>query len=87
MSAEWIAVFVPNGKYHVERSHWDELDAAYHHWIERRIDRVLSLTLMDGTPLLIAASRIEELTLSTPESRRRSRELAEAEKAEGGFVE
>lgn len=84
-----ICLFVVEnaGKYHVEASHWDELDAAYHHWIERRIDRVLSLTCTDGGALLIAASRIAELAMSTPETRARSRELAEACKAEGGFQE
>lgn len=82
-----IALFVVEnaGKYHVDLAHWDELDAAYHHWIERRIDRVLSLNCTDGGPLLIAASRIAEVTTSTPETRARSRELEEAYKAETGY--
>lgn len=85
----YVAVFLVenSGKYHVEPSHWDELDAAYHHWIERKIDRVLTLTCTDGGPVLLAASRIDSLTLVTPETRKRSFELQEALKAEGGFTE
>jgi hypothetical protein len=83
----YVALFVVEnaGKYHVEAVHWDELDAAYHHWIERRIDRVLSLTCTDGGPLLIAASRIAELCMVTPETRQRQRELESAFKAEAGY--
>lgn len=75
------------GRYHVQPEHWDEFDAAYHHWVERRIDRVLSLTCNDGGPLLVAASRISEIVMSTPENRERDRELVEALKAESGFAE
>lgn len=83
----YVAVYVEGGRYHVDPSHWDELDAAYHHWTERHIDRVLALSCNDGAALLIAASRIAELYLSTPEQRQRSRELAAAEKAEAGFTD
>lgn len=84
----YVCVFVVEnaGKYHVDLSHWDELDGAYHHWIERKIDRVLSLTCTDGGPLLLAASRITELCQSTPETRERSRQLEAACKAESGFA-
>ncbi len=88
-AGSYIALFLiaTDGKYHVEAGHWDEIDAAYNHWIERRIDKVLSLTCNDGGPLLIAASMIGGLALSTPATRQRSRELDEAIKAESGFTE
>lgn len=84
----YICLFVLDGagnKYHVDESFWDEIDAAYHNWIERKIDRVLALTCSDGGPVLVAASRISELCLSSPEIRMRGREQSEALKAEGGF--
>lgn len=85
----YVVVFLVDnsGKYHVEASCWDDLDAAYHHWIERKIDRVCAITCVDGAPLLIAASRIGELCLATPETRAREREIASALKAESGFEE
>jgi len=86
----YICLFVldrDGGKYHVDMQHWDELDAAYGNWIEKKIDRVLTLTCLDGGPLLIAVSRIAELCPSTPEIRQRSREQGEALKAETGFAD
>ena len=73
--------------YHVVPDHWDELDGAYHNWVERRIDRVLELTCAEGSRLLVAASQIQALYLSTPESRRRHSEREAALKAEDGFSE
>lgn len=85
----WVAVFVVEnaGKYHVSVDHWDEIDAAMHHWAERRIDRVLTLTSNDGEALLIPASRISDVSRSTPVSRERQRALEAASKAEMGFEE
>jgi hypothetical protein len=73
--------------YFVDATHWDEIDAAYGHWIERRIDRVLSLVSRDGGEVRIAVSRVSDFCLSTPEVRARARELDAAEKAESGFQE
>jgi hypothetical protein len=75
------------GAYHVESSHWDELTAFYANWIERRIDRVIELVATDGAPIVLAASRISEMNLSTPESRARYRAIEAARKMEAGFVE
>lgn len=75
------------GAYHVMEDHWDEIDAAYHNWIERKIDRVLSLVGNNGSDILLAASRISEVCRMTPECRQRARELEAAEKAESGFAE
>lgn len=88
-SLSWIDVYLvpPGGHYHVSLEHWDEIDAAYHHWIERRIDRVLTLTCADSEPLMIAASRVGEFSRSTPEGRARGRVITDAVKAETGFVE
>lgn len=66
---------------------WDELDAAYHAWIERRIDRVLALTLITGDDLLIAASHVHDIARITPTGRERKRRLREIEKKETGFSE
>ena len=88
-SGSYAALYLDgeSGEFHIQPHHWDEIDAAYHNWVERRIDRVLSLTCDDGRPLLIAASRVGGLAMSTPEYRQRSRELDDARKAEGGFIE
>lgn len=85
----WVMLFTTQGQsmYFVDAAHWDEIDAAHGHWIERRIDRVLSLVGRDGSDIRIAASRISDFCLSTPEARARGRELEAAEKAESGFAE
>jgi len=85
----FIAVYVreDGGCYHVHDRQWDEIDAALHNWIERRIDRVLALTTCDGADLLVPASRLAEVTRSTPETRDVSRKRDAAMKAENGFEE
>jgi len=85
----YIAIFLENedANFRVETHHWDEIDAAYHQYVERRIDRVLTLDSTDGTPLLIAASRIGGVSISSPESRERIRAIEAALKQEAGFAE
>lgn len=87
MSESWVIVYTNGGKYYVADDHWSELVAAYHGWMERSHNRVLSLTGRDGAEILLAASIMTDLCRSTPDSRRRSRELEAAEKAEAGFAE
>lgn len=87
MSESWVIVYTPGGKYYVADEHWTELVAAYHGWMERSHNRVLSLTGRDGADILVAASIITDLCRSTPESRRLAREFEAAEKAEAGFTE
>ena len=75
------------GVYLVDLSHWDEIDAAYGDWIERKRDRILCLSGINGGDIRIAASRISEFCNSTPETRARMRDIEAAEKAESGFAE
>lgn len=85
----WIIVYtVENGgRYHIETSHWDEIDAAFGQWIERRYDKVLCLTGYNGSDIRMPASRISDFSLCTADSRARMRELEAMEKAESGYVE
>jgi hypothetical protein len=62
----------------VLREHEDEVDAAYSHWIERGIDKVLRLTTSHGDEYVTCASRIERFTVSTPEGRRKAIQLEAA---------
>lgn len=80
----WILLYTvqANSMYIVDAAQWDEIDAAYGNWIERRIDRVLCLTGRDGSDIRIAASRVSDFCLSTPEARGKAREYELAEKAE-----
>jgi hypothetical protein len=73
--------------YQVNPEHWDEIDAALHNFIERRINKVLALTTNSGSALLLPASMISSVLMSTPEIRVRHRALAAAAKAEEGFSE
>lgn len=75
------------GQYHVDTQHWDEIDAALHQYIERGIDRVLSLTSTCQKEILIPVSRVSDASTSTPESRQRNREIMAALKAEDPFSE
>lgn len=75
------------GCYHIDASFWDEIDAAFSDWIERHRDRVLHLKGYDGREIQIAASRISDMSLATPEARARTRDLEAAEKAEAPFTE
>lgn len=85
----FVQLFIRNdgGRYHVAHEHWNEIDAAYTHWTERGIDRVLTLSCTNGSPVLLAVSRIGEMHLSTPESRQLDITLADALKAETGSFE
>lgn len=85
----FVKVYVVDngGVYNIDFHQWDEIDAAYHAWIERRIDRVLALTGVSGGDVLIAASRISDVCASTPDSRERDRAIEAAQKAESGFEE
>lgn len=87
MNDSWVIVYTPGGKYYVANEHWTELVAAYHGWMERSHNRVLSLSGRDGADIVIAASIITDVCRSTPDSRKRSREFEAAEKAESGFTE
>lgn len=82
-----VTVVGEDSAWWVEPEMWDEADAAYHNWIERRIDRVLSFTTDAGAPLLLAASRIGALALTSPEIRAKMRAIDAARKAESGFEE
>lgn len=85
----WVSIFVrEDGRMHqVKPEQFDEIDAAFGNWIERRIDRLLHLTTLNGGELLIPASRMSEAVRSTPETRELQRRLEAASKAEGGFDE
>ena len=84
----WVMVFLVEGGgcYNVAPDHFDEIDAAYGDWIDRRRDHVLSLVTTSGADLRIAVSRISEFVSCAPETRARGRALNAAEKAEDGFV-
>lgn len=82
-----LSVADDNSSWWLSPDMWDEADAAYHHWIVRRIDRVLSFTTDAGAPLLLSASRIGALSMTTPEIRARMRAIDAARKAEAGFEE
>lgn len=88
-AGSFVQVFIVHdgGCYHVEAHHWDAIDAALHQWIERRVDKVLALTCTNGCDLLLPASRIGEVCMSTPVTRERGREQDAAMKAEGGFAD
>jgi len=83
----WVSIFtVENGAYHqVREDQFDEIDAAYGNWVERRIDKLLHLTTVEGGDCLIAASRISEVVRSTPTTRELMRRFAEQSKREEGF--
>lgn len=82
----WVNVNCVDGNTcQVSGDHWDELDAAYHNWYERHIDRVLALTCLTGSDFIVAASRISDILRSTPESRTKNHELEAAQKAARGF--
>jgi len=83
----WISIFtVENGAYHqVRDDQFDEIDAAYGNWAERRVDKLLHLTTVEGNDLLIAASRISEVVRSTPATREAMRRFAKLSKIEDGF--
>lgn len=85
----WVVVFLveQGGCYAVAAQHFDEIDAAYGDWTERRRDRVLALTATNGSDLRIAVSRISEFGTSTPDTRACGRALMAAEKSEAGFAD
>jgi hypothetical protein len=73
------------GAYFVPTDYWDEIDAALHQYVERNIDRVLTIKTLAGSDLLLPVSRIGDVVTSTPEARARNREIARAINAEKGF--
>lgn len=85
----FLAVYIryDNGVHHVLDSHWDEMDAALHQFVERNIDRVLTLTNCNGAEIMLPASQVGAVVRTTQESRQRQRERDAAFKAEGGFDE
>ncbi len=84
----FVAVsLVSSETYWIPERYWDEIDAAFHNFIERRIDKLLSLTTLAGAEILIPVSRIGDVGLSTPETRDRTRALDRAMQAEQGFTE
>lgn len=82
-----IYIRYDGGAFHVAESYWDEIDAAFHQYVERNINRVLSLTNTNGADLLLPACQIGAVLRTTPESRERQRKLDAASKIETGFQE
>lgn len=83
----WAIAYTNGGKYYVADEHWQELVSAYHGWMERSHNRVLTLTGRDGAQIVIAASVLTDICRSTPETRMRMAAIEQAEKAERGFQE
>lgn len=86
---EFVELTLKNedGAYYVGAGHWDEIDAAYHQFIERRLDKVLSLITLAGGDLLLPISHVSAVSRSTPEVRAKNARIGAAIKSEQGFVD
>lgn len=74
-----------NVVYYIEPSHLNELKAAHRDWTEKKVDRQLELTSVDGGELIIGSSSIDLIIPSTPETRARAKLWNAAKKHEEGF--
>ena len=75
-SGTYLEVSVSGGTYEVDRSHEGELEKAYRAWKIDQRNTVLQLTLVAGDYVLLAASEINDISLSSESGRANALERA-----------
>lgn len=78
----WIQLNDGTGFYRIPMDQWDYIEAAFGHWIERGIDKMLILTDISGADVRVPASKVMDFFTDTPEVRKRGLVWEKAYKAE-----
>lgn len=82
----YVALYLENNSYYrIEPEYWNELDAAYGNWVEKKIDKLLCLVELSGEEIRIAASKINDMRLATLAGRAKGELVSKALKDELGF--